>query len=140
MRLEIHDPEQELDRDFGHWLCSRIRQHFLASVDVNKLKQWDNFFETSDVYVNIYGVPVKAYAILLESVKNLTVSKLPDKMVISVNRNQSMPGLDRVKTYTLLKLVTFGNMSISGYPVFIDTLQYFADNINDFVDLYEDGI
>lgn len=140
MRLEVYDPDKELDAEFGQWLCKRIQKHILSSLDSNKLKSWDTFFQTSLTYTSIYGIPIKTQNIFTEAVKNIVVNKLPDKIVISLNGNKYMPGLDRVKLHTLVKLITFGNISTTGYPVFTDSLQYFADNINDFVELYERGL
>ena len=133
MKLEIYDPEHLLDIHFARWLCYRIRFHVIHIIDHRKLKSWDEFFESS------LKLPVKSHQVLVESAKNLRVKRLPDKIVIYMNKNCFMPGLDRVRVYPLLKLITFGNLSVRAYPIFTNTLQYFADNINEFVRLYEES-
>ena len=50
-----------------------------------------------------------------------------------------MPGFDRVKVDTLLRLITFGNNSLQGYPIVKDILQRVADNIGDYINRYVEG-
>ena len=140
MRLEILDPENELDRDFGFWLLNRIKMHFNAEVDPRKLTSWNKFFEESEDYTSIYGTPIDSLKILETGINNLLVRKLPDMIVISMNKNKFVPGLDRIRVDTVCRLITFGNTSVKGYPVLLDTLQHFADNINEYIDLYDEGI
>jgi len=140
MKLEILDPDNELNSDFGQWLCTRIQQHFVGILDSGKLKKWDEFFVTSHEYIPLYSSPISTYNLLRNGIQSLTSRKFPDKIVISLNKNQYVPGFDRVKLETFFRLITFGNISVSGYPVFLDTLQYFVDHINDFIELYDSGV
>ena len=139
MKLEILDENNELDYAFGRWLIKQIQLEFRVDVDQRKLQNWDKFFEGSEEYKGIYSQPVKAITILQTALKNLQCDNLPDKLVIKFNQNQFMPGFDRVKVDTLLRLITFGNNSLQGYPIIKDILQRVADNIGKYIDMYVEG-
>lgn len=140
MKLLIDDPQSELDIQFGFWLISRIKQYFNSQLDPRKLKNWDEFLNSSDEFVNIYGTKISSQKILLTGISNLILKKLPTSMEIFINKNVFVPGLDRVKLDTVCRLITFGNQSVSGYPVLLDTFQHFVDNISYYVTLYDEGI
>lgn len=139
MKLEIFDEDNTLDTGFGRWLIRQIQLEFRARVDTRKLYRWDEFISTSTEYSSLYSNPVKAVVILQTSLQSLQVDKLPHKLIIKFNKNQFMPGMDRVKVDTLCRLITFGNGSIKGYPLIKDILQEFADNMEDYVDIYFGG-
>ena len=139
MKLEILDEDNELNYAFGRWLIKQIQLEFRVDVDQRKLQNWDKFFEESEEYKGIYSQPVKAITILQTALKNLQCDNLPDKLIIKFNQNQFMPGFDRVKVDTLLRLITFGNNSLQGYPIVKDILQRIADNIGDYINRYVEG-
>ena len=139
MKLEILDPNNELEKSFGLWLRSRIISRFLALLDSRKLQRWQSFFDTTDTLVLLYS-KLDVERTLRYGIRFLRVKKLPDKVVIYLDRNQLVPGLDRVKLESFFRLITYGNSSISGYPLLITNLQHFVDNINHYVELYEEGI
>jgi hypothetical protein len=139
MRLEIQDKRNELDYRFGMWLIRQIQMKFRASLDPRKLVAWDKFFEESTDYNNIYGAKIVTRDIMLSGIKCLICLDTPDKIIIQLNPNQFVPGLDRVKVDSIFRLITFGNQSIKGYPIFAETLQHFADNIGEYVDMYVEG-
>lgn len=139
MRLRIEDPMNELDLTFGFWLMRKIKQHFNASLDPQKLIQWDKFFSESEEFVSIYG-KISSQHLMRVAISNLMLKKLPDSIEIFVNKNLFAPGLDRVKLDTVCRLITFGNQSVKGYPVLLNTFQYFVDNINYYIDLYDEEI
>ncbi len=139
MKLEILDPNNELEKSFGSWLRSRIISRFLALLDSRKLQRWQSFFDTTDTLVLLYS-KLDVERTLRYGIRFLRVTKLPDKIVIYLDKNQLVPGLDRVKLESFFRLITYGNSSIAGYPLFITNLQHFVDNINHYVELYEEGI
>lgn len=140
MRLEILDSNQKLDKDFGFWLVGRIQKYFNSALDSRKLVRWNTFFEESTEYKSLYGKSIDSSMILRSGIQSLLVKKLPDKLVIEMNKNKFVPGLDRVRVDTTCRLITFGNTSVSGYPVILYTFQYFEDNINTYIEMYEEGI
>lgn len=140
MKLLIEDPKDELDRYFGFWLIQRIKQYFDSHLDSRKLVKWNKFFDTSEEFINIYGVPIDSEKILRIAISNLILRKLPTSIEIFVNKNVFVPGFDRVKLDTVCRLITFGNQSVSGYSILLDTFQHFVDNIDYYVTLYEEEI
>lgn len=140
MKLQIHDPNNELDREFGFWLISQIRDYFNSQLDPKKLIRWDKFFNESEEIVKLYRTKISSESILQLGINNLTVRKIPNSLEIFMLKNKFVPGLDRVSVDTACRLITFGNQSLSGYPVLLTTMQHFADSINYYVDLYDEGV
>lgn len=140
MKLQIHDPNNELDREFGFWLISQIRDYFNSQLDPKKLIKWDEFFNESEEIVKLYRTKISSESILQLGINNLTVRKIPNSLEIFMLKNKFVPGLDRVSVDTACRLITFGNQSLSGYPVLLTTMQHFADSINYYVDLYDEGV
>lgn len=139
MRLEIQDKRNELDYRFGMWLIKQIQLKFRAELDTRKLVVWDKFFAESDDYKSLYGAEISTREILLSGIKCLMCSDTPDKIIIQLNPNQFVPGLDRVKVASIFRLITFGTQSIKGYPIYANVLQHFADNIGEYIDMYVEG-
>ena len=139
MRLEIQDKRNELDYRFGMWLIRQIQQKFRASLDPRKLVAWDKFFEESTDYNSIYHAKIVTRDILLSGIKCLVCLDTPDKIIILLNPNQFVPGLDRVKVDSIFRLITFGNNSLQGYPIIKDILQRVSDNIGDYINRYVEG-
>lgn len=140
MKLQIQDPENELTREFALWLIERIKFYFESEVDPKKLIQWDTYLNKLDQIQSLTSKPVSSERILHFGIESLTARKIPKQLDIIFANNKFVPGLDRVNLYTICKLITFGNQEISGYPILLTTLQHFADNINFYVNLYEEEI
>lgn len=143
MRLEILNPESELDLEFAQWLRQKIIERFNAQLDPNKLVNWDAFFNNSLEYTLTSGI-IRIEVILRRIITELQITMLPDKIIFSFSKNKYVPGFDRLSIDNLIRTITFGNASLGGYPIIVDTLQYYADNINDYIELYyaeniEDG-
>lgn len=140
MKLLIQDPNNELDREFGFWLIFKIREYFNHQLDPKKLTNWDKFFNESDEIVKLYSTQIRSESILQLGINNLTVRKIPDGLEVFILKNKYVPGLDRISVDSACRLITFGNQSLSGYPVLLTTFQHFVDNINYYVDLYDEGV
>lgn len=140
MKLQIQDPENTLDRAFGFWLILRIQEYFNAQLDPRKLIQWDKFLNDYSDFVSIYSTKISSEKILQLGIHSLSVRKIPGMLEIYMLKNKLVPGLDRVSVDTACRLITFGNQSISGYPVLLTTFQHFVDDINYYVSLYDEGI
>lgn len=140
MKLQIQDPENELTREFGLWLVTRIKFYFNSELDTKKLIQWDKYLNDVESIESLTNKPISAESILRHGINSLAVKKLPQQLEIFFPNNKFVLGLNRVKLDTMCKLITFGNQEISGYPILLTTLQHFADNINFYVRLYEEEI
>ena len=136
MKFEISDPDNILDKDFIDWLKIKIRDRFLMELNIEKLKRWDEFFNSNPVYKSIYKKRINTKDLLVAGILNLECTQANSSYILSINQNAYVPGLDRIKIATVCKLVNYGNLEISGYPIFTDILEYFADNIVEYVDRY----
>lgn len=140
MKLIVTYTNDSLDLDFGKWLIKRIQEKFILAIDENKLKRWDKFFEESDEYKSIYRKKILTKDILIVGIRNLICRKFPQKLIIHINNNLFVPGLDRVRIETVCKLINFGNTEIKGYPIFTEVFGEVADNIHDYINEYLKGI
>ncbi len=140
MKLEILDKNDELTVLFGSWLIREIQNQFILQLNPGKLKNWDKFFEESKDYKSLYNKKISTQEILLHGIKTLVCDKIPGKLIIRLNNNQFVPGLDRVRVDTVIRLITFGNTLIQGYPLLLDVLDEVAENINDYTSMYLEGI
>lgn len=140
MQLEIIDHENVLGIDFGKWLIKKIQDKFIASINEDKLIKWDAFFEESNEYKSIYKKKISTKEILIVGIRNLVCNDIPQKLIITINKNQFVPGLDRVKIDVICRLINFGNTSIKGYPIFTEVLTEVSENIGEYIDMYIEGI
>lgn len=136
MKLEISDPKNLLDRSFIMWLKVKIRDKIISDIDCKKLIKWDEYFNTNNVYKSIYKKKLYTRDLITAGATNLDFTKSESTFTIFVNRNVFTPGLDRIKLETVCKLINFGDLEIKGYSIFTDTFDYFADNIQIYVDRY----
>lgn len=136
MQLLITDKNDVLTKDFGNWLIQRIQEKLAVDIDERKLKKWDNFFEKSSEYKSIYKKKIVTKELIITGMRNLVCFKSPVCLSIQIDKNQFVPGLDRVKIDSVCKLINYGNQDIKGYSIFTDTFEHFASNINEYVDKY----
>lgn len=136
MKLQIDDPKNILTENFMRWLDIQIRNKFLDTLDDNKLKNWDIFFNNQTVYKSIYKKKISTKDILTAGITNLLHASAGTQVFITINPNINMPSFNQVKVKTLCKLINFGNQDISGYPIFTDIFNYFADNLQEYLELY----
>lgn len=136
MQLLITDKNDVLTKDFGNWLIQRIQEKLAVDIDERKLKKWDKFFENSSEYKSIYKKKIVTKELIVIGVRNLVCFRSPIHLSIHIDTNQFVPGLDRVRIHSVCKLINYGNQEIKGYPIFTDTFEYFASNIDDYVDQY----
>lgn len=136
MQLQITDSNDVLTKHFGEWLIERIQEKFSASIDDNKLKRWDKFFEDAPQYKSIYKKKILTKDILVTGIRNLVCQQSSSFLSIRIDNNKFVPGLDRVKVDSICKLINYGNQDIKGYPIFTDTFEHFAASIHDYVDEY----
>ena len=136
MKLKITDPSGTLDRSFINWLCIQIRNNVLSTLNTKKLINWDEYFNSESVYKSIYKKKIFTRDIIIAGISNLYYQTTEDGFWISINPNILTPGLDRIKLISVCKLINFGNRQIPGYPIFTNTFQDIANNINTYVERY----
>lgn len=136
MKLKITDPNKILDRPFINWLCIQIRDKVIVDLDLNKLINWDNYFNSEIVYKSIYKKKISTRDVIIAGVSNLIYQLSDSGFFISINPNIFTPGLDRIKLLTICKTINFGNQQITGYPIFTNTFQYIADHLNEYMERF----
>lgn len=134
MHLDISDPDKVLDRDFLVWLISELRNHIITHINPKKLIKWDEYLNSSNEFVSIYKKRLSAADIITAGAMNLMFIEYQNKYSIQINPSKLVPGLDRVKLQTICKLINFGNRAQASYPLFTDSFEYFAENIQTYVD------
>lgn len=136
MKLEIGDPKNLLDRSFIIWLKLKIRDKVLADINEAKLVKWDLYFNNNSHFRSIYKKKLSTKDFIIAGAINLDYIKSESSFIIRINNNYYTPGLDRVKLMSICKLINFGNTEVNGYPIFTDTFEYFAQNIQAYVEEY----
>jgi hypothetical protein len=136
MKLEIRDPKNLLDRSFIEWLKLKIRDKILIDTDPHKLLKWDLFFNDNNEFKSIYKKRIQTRDFIIAGAVNLTYTKSEVSFIIRINNNIYTPGLDRIKLISICKLINFGNSEIGGYPIFTNTMNHFAENIQYYVEEY----
>ena len=137
MKLKIIDPDNILDKSFINWLCIQIRNEVIANINLKKLDNWDQYFNSETVYKSIYKKRISTRDLIVAGISNLYYQVSEDGFWISINPTKLTPGLDRIKLETICKVINYGNRQIIGYPIFTDTFQNIADNITDYVQKYQ---
>lgn len=140
MQLEISDHKNLLDRAFIEWLKIKIRDKIIADIDPKKLENWDNFFNNQSMYKSIYKKKISAIDLISAGASNLDYRISDSKFQILLNPNIYASGLDRIKVDTICRLINYGNRDLAGYPIFTDTFNYFAENIDLYVSRYLYGM
>lgn len=140
MKLEIGDPKNLIEDDFIIWLKIKIRDKIISDVKLDKLKNWDNFFNNQSMYKSIYKKKILTSGLIATGSSNLDHIKSESSFYIRINPNIYVPGLDRVKLESICKTINFGTQEIAGYPIFTETFDYFAEHIQEYLDRYLRGI
>ena len=139
MRIEINNPNDILELDFGRWLCKRIESLIKSRIDKNKLKLWSEYLTASNLFTPVYSDKIFADKIIIQASESLICKRFPSLLFIEIDSNKLVSGLDRVKLKTIAELITFGNQEKSGYPLIQDVFQEVADNISEYISKYIDG-
>lgn len=140
MRIEISNPNDTLDKDFGEWLCKRLSFTIKTKMNYQKLNLWSQYLTESKIFIPVFTDKISAENIFIQASNNLVVEKFPSLLCIEINRNIYTSGLDRVKLKTAVDLITFGNQEQKGYPLILNQFKYVVNNINEFIDKYADGV
>lgn len=126
----------DLSKNFIKWLIQEILYTFILHVDRNKLKAWDEYLNKVVFKDNKLIKNISTYNILYTGLRTLQIQKTDSKYIISFDKFARVTN-SRAKLYSIIKLITFGNMEINGYPIVLDLFNEFADNISEYASKYE---
>lgn len=130
----------ESDKDitgFCEWLIPIIQDHFIKSIDNRKLEQFNIYLNANKVILFNYNEKrlISARNILVGAIYNLHLKHNLNKYIIEINPNSTIPNTS-AKFINIAKLINFGNMSMAGYNVLSNIMNYFADDIDSYYNDY----
>ena len=130
------EKELLLTSDFSIWLIKEIRKQLLLDIDLKHIKAWQLYLEKLLADKILPKQKLSADAIILQGINSLEYILTDNSVEISVNNKITIPNLNQVKLISIIKLINYGNNDIKGYPIFTDTFNYFAENIDAYIDKY----
>ena len=137
MNLIISNPENiDLD-DFCEWLIPQIQRYLIASIDDNHLIRWDYYLNLGSTFLKTYRFdrPVSSKEILIAGSYNLIVKKQPEQYTIELNMNTIIPN-SSAKFINVISLINNGNLSMQGYNIYTQVMDYIANNIDYYFKAY----
>ena len=93
--------------------CSQI---LYSIIDRKYLKKFDIYFTDK------YKTNIKSDNIIRLALKNLIIQNYQDNYQITINPNIFVPGIN-AKLYDLCALINYGNMELSPYSIFDQTME-----------------
>ena len=120
--------------DFCEWLVvEHITPYIATHINQKKAQRFDDI-------INKYIVTLPKRMlftddIILASAYNLIVSKEDDNHIIRIDSNAFIPNTN-AKFISIAELINYGNLSTQAYPIYTETFNYFADNIDKYFNMY----
>ena len=136
MNLIIDDIKSKNFDSFVEWLIEQIQQHFIGSINPQRLIVFDNYFKNFDWgFIDKKTHFISTKQLLISAIYNLRYRKTMNSYTIEINPNAVIPSTS-AKFIDIAKLVNYGNVELPAYPIFTDTFDYIADNFGFFFDEY----
>ncbi len=140
MRIEINNPNNVLDFDFGKWLCKRVSMLIRYKMNRQKLNMWSDYLTETKIFEPTYSDKIFADKFILQAANSLICNSFSSLLCIEINNKTYAEGLNQVKLIDVIKLITFGNQEKQGYSLIKDVFEEVAENINEYVNKYTDGV
>lgn len=138
MNLVIDNPDNLDLFNFCNWLIPKIRGHILNSINKKLLIKWDKFLNSSNIlqFNKGFNRPLSTKDLIIASLYYLRVSKnANNSYIIEIDPNRNIPN-SSAKFINIIKLIDKGNLSISPYNIITKTMNYFANNLQDYYQSY----
>lgn len=137
MELRIYDDEGFINKDFGEWLIPRIRVKLISSISKYKsLVNWDTYLTSSSTVDRLYDIHYRAFDVVIFAAKNLVCTGTDGEITIHFDYNKFVPGFNRLKLNTIVKTINYGTTDTKACPIFTDSFDYFANDIDTYVRQY----
>lgn len=136
MRLQVQGNKSIVTVDFGEWLCDFIKLKIISSINNYKLRVWDDYLTTSTTINRLYSRTYRATEIITFAANNLVCTGIEGNISISFDGTKFVPGFDRFKLSSAVKLLDYGALDIKGCPIFREAFDYFDENIDLYAKLY----
>lgn len=136
LEVEYNDVDKKVAYDFCKWLLPQIQEYIYAGSDDRKLAAFDFYLNTNDIIQwQFQPQMIRTKNILIGASYNLIIKDYSDYYEISIDPNINIPN-SYAKFIDIVSLIDKGNIDIPPYPIFTDAMEYFADNLQMYYDLY----
>lgn len=130
MELRIRDSNNIIDEQFGRWLTERVKTKLLSNISRYRFVNWDTYLTESKQLKRLYNRSYTVAEIVIFAASNISYVCVPGEITISLNNTKFVPGFDRLSLQSIAKTINYGTLDIKGCPIFTDTFDYFAKNID----------
>ena len=108
----------------------------LNSIDTKRLKVWDDFLNSGNIARKYFD---KAYIstseVLKASTYNLIVKLQNNLYIIEIDPTVNIPNTS-AKFINIISLINYGNLSCPAYSIYTKMMEYFANNLDYYYELY----
>ena len=130
MKLEI---DRKYGLEFVLYIIKKLQEYIIGNINDKKLSFIEVYINQN--YKSIYRNYISARDIIISGAMNITYQIYPNKFVIELDSKQILYGTN-AKLYDICKLINFGVLGISAYPIFTDSFNYFIDNLDYMYEYY----
>ena len=115
MQITIKSYTDDADDFVYKYLPWYIYSSIKSNINIIKLKPFDDYFNLNTRNIILFGI------------RNLKIVKESTKVyTISIDKNLKYKDLN---VNSVIKLITYGNRELKGYPVILDTFKFIVNNI-----------
>lgn len=124
-------------KGFCNWLLPKIREYIVDNLNNDKLIYIDRYLNDSNIIRFKYNQRriIRARDILITASYILKIKEEKDKTIIHISNNELIPNTE-AKFIDIVKLINYGNLSVSGYNLYDRCMEFFAKNIRTFYEEY----
>lgn len=137
MELRIYDDKGFIEKSFGEWLIPRIKVKLISNISKYKgLVNWDKYLTKSSTLDRLYDMNYHSSDIVVFAAKNLVCTGTDGEITIHFDYNKFVPGFNKLKLDTIIKTINYGTRDTKACPIFTDSFDYFAEDIETYVRQY----
>ena len=130
MKLEI---DRKYGLEFVLYVIKKLQEYIMGNINDKKLSFIEAYINQN--YKSIYRNYISARDVIVSGAMNITYQIYPNKFIIELDSKQILYGTN-AKLYDICKLINFGVLGISEYPIFTDSFNYFKDNLDYMYEYY----
>lgn len=119
--------------DFCNWLITQIQSYIKLNLNNKKVERFDKYINEN---IPMQPKRILTTAELISAASyNLVVNKIQNNYIIQIDSNVFIPNTF-AKFINIMQLINYGNLVLPPYPIWTETFNYFADNINKYLEIY----
>ena len=130
---------KEYEDEFFSWLIEKIKSIIMADLNDKKLIKIDEYISQNKLFLTPLKKSFSSKEALYIALYNLKIRKYWDRTVIVIDENSIIPNT-KTKISTVIKLINYGTLSVLGYPIFIQKFKYVEEHIDEFYEMYNEGL